>query len=171
MLVLVRLLQVVGPEALVTRGALGQRVHKGLKVARRRPDLLVEDDRGVQADDVVALLDHRAPPLAADVFLEFDTERSVVPGGPTAAVDLTGRIDEAAALGQADNGVDTVGRHGFGILRVRRRLAVGGDLQYGQRTQTARTAALRLANLPTDLEVARLAVLLKQVAHGLFGPA
>ena len=123
---LVRLLKVVGPEPLVARGALGQRVDEGLEVARGRPHVLGEDHRGVQADDVVALLHHRPPPLAADVLLELHAERTVVPRRPRAAVDLTGREDEAPALGQADDGLDAVGGHGNANLQGCRRLAVGG---------------------------------------------
>src|SRR5262245_24312366 len=129
MLRLVLLLELVGAEALVTRGALGQRVDELINVARGGPHGLREDDRRVDADDVLALLDHRSPPLAPDVLLELDPERAIVPRRSRAAIDFTRREDEAPALGQADDGVNTVGWHGKGFLQVRRRLAVGG---YGQ---------------------------------------
>ena len=111
-LLLVRLLQVVGAVALVTGGALGERVGEGGDVAGGLPDLGGQDHRRVDTDDVLARGDHVAPPLALEVLLELDAQRPVVPGGALAAVDLTARVDEATALAQADDGVDLVGGHG-----------------------------------------------------------
>src|SRR6185369_17172191 len=117
-LVLERLFQMIRTESLVAGLALGQRVDEFGDVAGRLPDLAGQDDRGVQADDVVALLDHRAPPLSADVLLELDAERTVVPRRSSAAIDLAGREDEATPLGEADNGINTVDGHS-GHLRYR----------------------------------------------------
>ncbi|MNG34781.1 hypothetical protein D3C84_1213530 [compost metagenome] len=62
----------------------GQALHQGvgedINVAGRFPDLLGEDDRGVQAHHVFAAADHGLPPLALDVFLQFGAEGPVVPG-------------------------------------------------------------------------------------------
>jgi hypothetical protein len=93
-----RLLQVVGPEPLVAALALGERVGEGTDVTRGDPDLARQDDRGVEADDVLAGVDHRTPPLALDVLLELDTERPVVPRRARAAVDLPAREDEPRRL-------------------------------------------------------------------------
>src|SRR4029453_14544034 len=98
-------------EALVAGGALGQRGDERLDVTGGDPDVTVEDDGRVEADDVGALLDHPLPPLAAHVFLELDAERAVVPGGAGAAVDLTGREDKTATLREADDGIDAIGGH------------------------------------------------------------
>ncbi len=65
-------------------------------VARRLPHARVEDDRGVERDDVLPLADHRLEPARADVFLQEDAVVPVVVGGPEAAVDLRGREDEPA---------------------------------------------------------------------------
>ena len=100
-----RLLQVVLAAALVAVEALDERVGEGADVARGDPRLAREDDRGVEADDVVAARDHGLPPLPADVLLELDTEGAVVPGRPGASVDLAAREDEAPALAEADDGV------------------------------------------------------------------
>src|SRR5262249_39188717 len=107
----VRLLEMVGPEPLVARRALGQRVDELFQVARGRPHLRSQDDGGVDAEVVVALLDHRPPPLAADVLLQLPAEWAVVPRRARPAVDLTGRVHEAPALGQADNGINAIGWH------------------------------------------------------------
>ena len=45
--------QVVGAEALLARAAVDERVAEAAHVAGRPPDLGVEDDRGVERDDVV----------------------------------------------------------------------------------------------------------------------
>src|SRR5262249_1482949 len=113
-----RLLQMVGPEPLVAGPALGQWVHQLVDVAGRDPDLAGQDDGRVEAADGVALLDHGLPPLTAPVVLQPHAERAVVPGRPRAAVDLTGRVHEAAALGEADEGVDAVGGHAGVLLRT-----------------------------------------------------
>jgi hypothetical protein len=111
-LFLVALDQVIGPVALVTERALGQRVDELGDVPARLPHLAGQDDRGVQPDDIVALGHHRAPPLALDVVLQLDAERAVVPGSPQASVDLAGRVDESPSLAQADNGVEAVTAQG-----------------------------------------------------------
>jgi hypothetical protein len=103
-----RLDQVVGPEPLVAGLALGQRVGERGDVAAGLPDLGGQDDRGVEADDVVALLHHVPPPLALDVVLQLHAERSVVPRGSQTTVDVTGRVDESTSLAQVDNGIEAV---------------------------------------------------------------
>jgi hypothetical protein len=107
----VGLFEVVGAVALVTRLALGQRIGERVDVPGRDPHVARQDDRGVDAYDVLAPLHHRLPPLAADVLLELDTERPVVPRRPRATVDLAGLVDESTALAEADQGVDDVGGH------------------------------------------------------------
>ena len=102
----VRLLHVILPVALVAVQAFHQRIVEHLDVAGGHPDLAGQDDRAVQADDVVTAGDDRAPPLPLDVLLQLDTQRAVVPGGFGAAVDLAGLEDESTALGQIRNGVD-----------------------------------------------------------------
>jgi hypothetical protein len=64
-------LQVVRPEALVAGLALGERVGERLDVAGGRPNVAGQDHGGVEADDVVTLLHHGAPPLPADVLLKL----------------------------------------------------------------------------------------------------
>src|SRR5215472_15543757 len=108
MLLLIRLDQMVGAEPPVTGQALGERVDELRDMAAGLPDLAGQDHAGVQADDVVALGDHRLPPLALDVVLDLHAERTVVPGRPQAAVDLAGRVDDPPSLAQADDGLQTV---------------------------------------------------------------
>ena len=107
-LLLVRLDEVIGPEALVAGHAFRQRVGELGDVAAGLPHLAGQDHRGVEAHDVVAFLHHRAPPLALDVVLHLDAERPVVPGRAEAAVDLAGREDDPPPLAQADQGLHAV---------------------------------------------------------------
>jgi hypothetical protein len=123
-LLLVPLDEVIGAEPLVAHLALGQRLHELGDVPAGLPDLTGEDHAGVQSNDVVAPLDHRLPPLALDVVLHLHTERAVVPGSAQPAVDLTGGVDEAASLAEADDRVGEVGTACHGVNSIR--LAVGG---------------------------------------------
>src|SRR5690606_24593520 len=100
LLLLELLLQLVGAVALVAGEALGQRVGEDPHVTGGHPHLARQDDRGVQTDRVLPGGHHVAPPLALDVLLELDTQRSVVPRGPSAAVDLPAREDETSPLGE-----------------------------------------------------------------------
>ncbi|GAA2772815.1 hypothetical protein GCM10020219_048590 [Nonomuraea dietziae] len=108
-LLLVRLDEVVGAEALVAGLALGQRVGEGLDVAAGLPHLGSQDDAGVEADHVFAGLDHRQPPLPLDVVLQLHAQRTVVPRRAQASVDLARRVDEPPSLGEADDRVHDVG--------------------------------------------------------------
>ena len=109
--------QLVEAEAAMVGLALDERVAERPDMAGRHPDLGVHEDPGVEPDDVVALLDHRPPPGALDVVLELDAERTVVPDGVDAAVDLRRREDEAAPLGERDDRVE-VGDGGRDVVRV-----------------------------------------------------
>ena len=115
----------------MARRALDERVAEAADVAGRHPDLGVHEDAGVEADDVVALLDHRPPPGPLDVVLQLDAERAVVPDGVDPAVDLAAREDEAAPLRErhdrvelGDGGRDGV-RIGFVGGHVSSTVAVG----------------------------------------------
>src|SRR5581483_10102835 len=73
-----------------------QRVGERGHVARRLPHSGRHEDGGVEADDVVAVLDHRPPPRLFDVALEQHAQGAVVPRGPEPPVDLARREDEPA---------------------------------------------------------------------------
>ena len=86
---------------------------KPCDVPGRLPDARVEDDRGVERHDVVALLHHRVEPERADVVLRQDAVVAVVVRRAEPAVDLGRREDEAAPPAEGDDLVhrDGVGRH------------------------------------------------------------
>src|SRR5262245_30175503 len=92
----------------MARLALGQRVDELADMPARLPHLAGEDHAGVNADDVLALGDDRPPPLPLDVVLDLHAERTIVPGGPEAAVDLAGRKHDPAPLAEADYGLHAV---------------------------------------------------------------
>jgi hypothetical protein len=99
---------VVGAEAAVAGLAVDQRVGEAGEMARGLPGLGVLDDRGVQRDDVVTLLEHRVPPGVDDVALEQHAVVPIVIGVGDPPVDLGGGEDQAAALAQRH---DLVHRH------------------------------------------------------------
>src|SRR5581483_2827904 len=57
------LVELVGPETQLACAAVDERIGEAGQVPARLPRPGVLDDRGVERDDVVALLEHRAPPL------------------------------------------------------------------------------------------------------------
>ena len=91
-------------------------------MAARLPGPGVLDDRRVDADDrersaVRAdrrALDHVAPPGVAQVVLELNAERAVVPEPVDAAVDIGRREHEAAALGERHDAFHAFAACGLG---------------------------------------------------------
>jgi hypothetical protein len=65
-------LNVVRPPATLAVPAIGHWVGERSHVPARLPHSRVHDDRGLDADDVVADLHHRPPPVALDVVLQLD---------------------------------------------------------------------------------------------------
>ena len=108
--------EVVGAEAQLAGAAVDQRVGEAGQVAARLPRLRVLDDRRVERHDVVALLQHRPPPLALDVVLEQHAVVAVVVARADPAVDLAALEDEPAPLAQRDDLV-----HGDGVVGHRAR--------------------------------------------------
>ncbi|OEI70008.1 putative transcriptional regulator [Curtobacterium sp. ER1/6] len=111
-----RLDEVVLAEPVVAVQALDERVGEGRDVPGGLPHLAGQDDGGVEADHVAAAADEPLPPLALDVLLELHAEGPVVPRRARSAVDLPRLEDEAAALGQGDDAVETGGRCQEGLL-------------------------------------------------------
>src|SRR5699024_2682115 len=102
---LIGLEQVVLAVAFVAVEAFDERVDEGLDVAGGLPDALGQDDRGVEADDVLTTAHEGLPPLGLDVVLELDAQWPVVPCRAGTAIDLFGLEDESSALGQGDDGI------------------------------------------------------------------
>ncbi len=108
----VRVVELVEAEALLAVGAVDERVGEVGEVAARLPHRRRAEDRRVDEDDVVALLDHRPHPGVAHVAQHQRAERAVVVGAAEAAVDLRRREHEAAPLGEVDDLVELGGGHG-----------------------------------------------------------
>ena len=105
--------RLVGPEALAADLAVDQRVREVGEVSARLPDLRVHDDRRVDADHVLAAVDHEAPPLVHQVALELDAHRAVVVGRAQAAIDLRALEHEAPALAQGHDLLHQLGLTGL----------------------------------------------------------
>ena len=93
--------EMIGAPSLLAGLAVHHLVVEILEMPGRAPDVGRHEDGGVDADDVVAQLDVVAPPRLADVALELDAERPVVPRAVDAAVDLARLEYETAALARA----------------------------------------------------------------------
>ena len=106
-------LELVGAKAQLAGLAVDHRVGEAGEVARGLPDPRVLDDRRVDRDDVVAVLEHRPPPLGLDVVLQQHPVVAVVVGRADPAVDLRGGEDEAATLAQRHDLVEA--RIGCGV--------------------------------------------------------
>jgi hypothetical protein len=89
-------------ETLLAGPAIDERVAETGDVATGLPNAGGHQDGGVEADDVVTLAHHAAPPGVFNVALQLNADGAVVPGGAEAAVDLAAGKDEAAALGEGD---------------------------------------------------------------------
>jgi hypothetical protein len=121
---------VLAPAPLTLAQALDEGIGEALEVARGLPDSRVHQDRGVEGDHVVALLQHRPPPLGLDVVLQQDAVVAVVIGRRHPTVDLRGLEDEAPPLAEGDDLVE----RDFGLVR-----GFGGHLR------------LRLAGCPARM--------------------
>jgi hypothetical protein len=111
---LVGIVELVEAEPLAAMTAVHQRVGEVPEVARRLPDGGRGQDGGVDPDDVVAQLDHRAPPRVLDVAQQQHAHRPVVVGGAEAPVDLGRREHEAPSLAEVDDLVEQGGIGGRG---------------------------------------------------------
>src|SRR5439155_6837914 len=96
-------LEPVGPEAELAGAAVDQGVAEPRDMPGRLPDRWIEDHRGVDCDDVVALLHHRPEPQRTNVVLHQHAVVAVVVCRADAAVDLRGREDESAAPAERDD--------------------------------------------------------------------
>src|SRR5437763_10709951 len=115
----------VGTKAGLAGLAIDHRVVESGDVPAGYPSLRMLDNRGVDADDLQWRAvgarrggdDHVVPPGVAEVVLEQDAQRAVVPEAVDPAVDLRGGVDEAAALAEGDDGVHGLldGRTGGGL--------------------------------------------------------
>jgi len=94
--------QHVGAVAFLRILIVDQRVVEGRDVSRSLPSLGVHEDRGVDADDVLVQFDHRIPPIALDVVLQFHAVLSVIVYGTEPVVYLARREYESVLLAMGD---------------------------------------------------------------------
>lgn len=87
--------------------AFRQRVGKAVDVTTRHPYVWVHQDRCVNANDVLAVSNHRFPPLILDVALQFNADRTVVVKASDSAVYLAALEDESPPFAKAHYGIQT----------------------------------------------------------------
>jgi hypothetical protein len=90
----------------LARAAVRHRIGEGRLVARVLPHQAIHQNGGVEPFHVVALVHDRAPPGALDVVLQFDAQRTVVPGAAETAVDRRRWKHESTAFAETDDGVE-----------------------------------------------------------------
>jgi hypothetical protein len=95
--------ELVRTEALLGLLAVDHRVGEAGDVPRGFPHLGRRDDRAVEADDVVAPMDHVLPPGFLDVLAQLDAQRPVVEEAGEAAIHVGALKDEAAPLAHVDH--------------------------------------------------------------------
>src|SRR5207245_10220587 len=76
MLAVIQRISASADNALAT---IDQRIVDRIFMAGILPDQSVQDDRRIETFDVVALVNHPAPPCGADIVAEFSPEGAVVP--------------------------------------------------------------------------------------------
>ncbi len=95
--------KLVRPKPGLAGSAVNHRIAKRLLVPARFPYRPVHQNRAIHSDDVVALVDHDAPPVILDIALQLDPERPVIPQPIETAVDFARLKNEAAPFAQAND--------------------------------------------------------------------
>ena len=112
--------ELIRAETRLARLAVHQRVVEVADVSAGDPNLTVHQNRAVDADVVLVLLNEFLPPRTLDVVLEFNAQRAVlefnaqravVPRVRQAAVDFRAGEHEAASLAQRNELVHHVVLH------------------------------------------------------------
>ena len=85
--------------------ALCQRVGKAVDVTTRHPYVRMHQDRCVDADHILAVSNHRFPPLILDVALQFNADRTVIVKASDTSVYLAALEDEASPFAEAHYGI------------------------------------------------------------------
>ena len=109
--------------------AIDHRVAEGIDMPAGLPDGGVHDDRGVEADDVIAQLRHAAPPEIFDVPLELGAQRTVIPETVDAPVDFGGLENEPPAFAEGDDFLHQFVGFWLGHNCARKCLRRGGGCQ------------------------------------------
>src|SRR5215204_7404873 len=87
-------------------------------MTRILPNKTIENDRRVDAIDIVALVDEPAPPGLLDVVAELDAEWAVIPCATEAAVNFGRRKNKTSPLGERYDGIDVWCRHEYRIIKI-----------------------------------------------------
>src|SRR5690606_26825149 len=120
--------RLVRAEPLLADEAVAEGVLEVREVPAGLPHLRVHDDRRLEADDVLAGVDHRAPPLVHQVALELDAHRAVVVRAAQTPIDLRALENEAPALAQGHDLLHQLGFFAFGLAHRRPLVAQLGTL-------------------------------------------
>ena len=95
--------QLIRAETLVAFLAVHQRIRETAKMTGRHPGLGIHQNRTVDTNVVLALLDELSPPGSLDIVFELNPEVSVIPGVCQSAVNLRARINKASVFCQCND--------------------------------------------------------------------
>ena len=90
----------VGAVAAMINRVLTQRINKRIDMPARPPNLLIHQNRRVDAIHIVALIDEHFPPQIHDVALQSDAQRTIIPSSAKTTINIRPLINKAAALRQ-----------------------------------------------------------------------
>src|SRR5215218_8031604 len=107
----------VGSKTSFALAAINQPIIERGFVARVLPNETIENDRGVEALNIVAFIDQPAPPCLFDVVTELDAEWTIVPGAAEAAVNFGRGENKTSPLGERNDSVDVWCRHEYRIIK------------------------------------------------------
>jgi hypothetical protein len=96
-------------------------------MARVLPNQPIENDRRVDALDIVALVDEPPPPGLLDVVAELDAEWTIIPRATQTAINFRGGKNKTSPLGERNDGIDVWRSHEYRINRIPRISKISTD--------------------------------------------
>ena len=93
----------IGAKTAVIDRIFTQRIDESIHMPTRLPDLLIHQNRRINAVHIITLIHKPAPPQIHDITLQLHAQRAIVPGARKTAIHIRPLINKAAALTQANN--------------------------------------------------------------------
>ncbi|RYC73430.1 hypothetical protein G112A_00358 [Candidatus Nanosynsacchari sp. TM7_G1_3_12Alb] len=78
----------ISTKSSMTLSTFNKRVSEGIHMPTRLPDLLIHQNRRIDAVHIIALVDKPTPPQIHDITLQLHAQRAVIPGTAQAAVHI-----------------------------------------------------------------------------------
>src|ERR1051325_11299218 len=108
--------KLVGSQARLALPTIKQRSRKSLFMSRVLPNQAIQNDRRIEPFNIIAFVNHPAPPGLLHVVVKLYAHRAVIPRAAKAAINFRRWINEAATLRERDNSFNVGCRHGLVVL-------------------------------------------------------